>query len=167
MESTLEPRILRPRLLKPAETDCAGDMKPRRAGCRLVKLYPEGRRVGTMKVRLIKPPVPPEICAITTEPIGSVDAEVPFAPAGPPLSACPQLTCAELPCGHRFHASAILVHLLRNSLRCPLCRAGCDACARKTRLPRGEPWFTHTSTAVEADRAREREVRYDHSTVSL
>ena len=119
----------------------------RRCACRVLHLYPEGRRRGTMKVRLVRPPTPSEDCVITAEPIGSVDAEVPFAPPGlhAPLASYPHLTCARLPCGHCFHATAILVHLLRNCLRCPLCRAGCDAHARTSLLPMQEPWFALTS----------------------
>ena len=98
------------------------------------------------------------VCSITYEPIGSLDAYVPFAPPGlPPLSGHPSLTCGKLSCGHKFHASAILVHYMRNGMRCPLCRAGQDALPCSESFPKNEPWFQTTAANIAADIAVEME----------
>ena len=123
---------------------------------KIVKLYPDGKG-RCVRVILKKSPVPSETCSITTEPIGCIDVEVPYAPSDKPFvfDALPHLTCGEMPCGHRFHATALFVHLMRNGMRCPLCRAGTDRLPRKDRLPLVEKWFAHTVEAVERERARE------------
>ena len=130
----------------------------RAATTRVLRLFPEGRG-RSVKVLLRRPPTAPEeACPITSEPIGHPDVEVPYAPAGVQcvLASAPSLTCAQLPCGHRFHATAILVHMMRNGMRCPMCRAGVDALPKKSRLPANETWFTHTSAAVERAHTQDR-----------
>ena len=104
-------------------------------------------------VTLTGRPCTPELCAITCEDIGSPDAVVPFAPSNmTPLKAHPHLSCAALSCGHRFHASALLVHFMRNSLTCPLCRSGASTLPTKASLPiRKEPWFRETHAAITRD----------------
>ena len=123
---------------------------------KILNLFPEGKG-RCLRVELRVPPVPEEVCSITSEPIGSPDAEVPYAPEGRQgvFAALPALTCAQLPCGHRFHATAVLVHLMRNGLRCPLCRAGAGGVPRRSRLPLQETWFAHTAAAIERDRLSE------------
>jgi hypothetical protein len=94
-----------------------------------------------------------ETCPITCDEIGCPDTVVPYAPAGlKPLKAYPDLSCAQLACGHRFHAPALLVHFMRNSLTCPLCRAGANTLPTKSSLPiRLEPWFRQTYDAISLD----------------
>lgn len=48
------------------------------------------------------------------------------------LNAC----TAAMPCGHLFHVSAIVLHLLTNSQRCPLCRRGVDTPLPLASLPK-------------------------------
>ena len=79
-----------------------------------------------------------EHCSITLEPIGEPPASLQFIP----LSRNPLLTCAEMEvCGHRFNAMALIAHFAKNSMTCPMCRAGLaknrmDVCAS---FP-NEPW---------------------------
>ena len=67
---------------------------------------------------------PEEECTITLEPIK--DYRLPFLPDGPQcvLESLPNLTKASLPCGHGFNALALLYHFAKNSMTCPICRAG-------------------------------------------
>ena len=41
-----------------------------------------------------------------------------------------------LPCGHHFHPSAIALHFLVTSMRCPVCRQGYDGCMEVKHMPR-------------------------------
>lgn len=44
------------------------------------------------------------------------------------FSEFPHLSCAEITlCGHRFDVRALLIHFMRNGMRCPLCRAGVNS----------------------------------------
>ena len=109
-----------------------------------------------------------EHCSITLEPIG----EPPLALQFPPLSSNPLLTCAEMEeCGHRFNAMALIAHFARNSMTCPMCRAGLannpmDVCAS---FP-NESWttaplltkFTCTPSAWNDDYHDESEYDSDH-----
>lgn len=69
-------------------------------------------------------PAPEEECTITLEPI--VDYRLPFLPDGHQsvIESQPTLTKASLPCGHGFNALALLYHFAKNSMTCPICRAG-------------------------------------------
>ena len=91
-----------------------------------------------------------ETCPITCDEIGSPDTVVPYAPSDlTPLKAHPELACAVMSCGHRYHAPALLVHFMRNGLTCPMCRAGTAALPTKTSLPiRQEEWFRKTYDAI-------------------
>ena len=104
-------------------------------------------------VTLTAAPLLTELCPITCEEIGNPDTIVPYAPSDiTPLHMQPHLSCATLVCGHRFHASALLVHFMRNRLLCPLCRAGTNAMPTKTCLPlRQEKWFRQTYEAIIKD----------------
>lgn len=69
-------------------------------------------------------PRPDEECSIALESIP--DYRLPFLPDGPQpvLESQPALTKACLPCGHGFNAMALLYHFAKNSMTCPICRAG-------------------------------------------
>lgn len=43
--------------------------------------------------------------------------------------------CLQLECQHKFHVSCIAIHFLTNSMRCPVCREGCDSQMSLTSLP--------------------------------
>jgi len=81
------------------------------------------------------------ICAITQDEIGSVAYTTPYfcgsascgkrkapcsdGPCPPVLSKHPHLHCIQLPeCQHYFDARALVIHFMRNSMTCPLCRGG-------------------------------------------
>lgn len=66
-----------------------------------------------------------EECSITLEPIQ--EYTLPFLPDSVPpavMPSQPNLTKASLPCGHGFSALALLYHFAKNSMTCPICRAG-------------------------------------------
>jgi len=80
-----------------------------------------------------------EVCPITHEPMGSPSYTVPYYQGSkkrrkkqaeeegcpPVLSKHPHLQCAQIvECKHSFDARALMIHFLRNSMTCPLCRAG-------------------------------------------
>lgn len=69
-------------------------------------------------------PGPDEECSITLEPIG--EYSLPFLPDGvrSVIPTQPALAKASLPCGHGFSALALLYHFAKNSMTCPICRAG-------------------------------------------
>lgn len=76
-------------------------------------------------VLALSEPSPEEECSITLEPMR--DYRLPFIPeeaANCPVEGEPALTKASLPCGHGFHALALLYHFAKNSMTCPICRAG-------------------------------------------
>ena len=113
---------------------------------KVVNLFPEGSGGRKIKVLIKRTPSPEELCSITSEPIGSADVEVPYAPSDKHciFSHLHHLTCAEMPCGHRFHATALLVHLMRNGLRCPLCRSGSDKLPRYLQLTSPQLLYYHS-----------------------
>lgn len=45
-------------------------------------------------------------------------------------------SCAELPCGHTFHVSALALHFLSLDMRCPVCRRGPEGRMHVASLPR-------------------------------
>ena len=45
-------------------------------------------------------------------------------------------SCAELPCGHTFHVSALALHFLSMDMRCPVCRRGPGGRMHVASLPR-------------------------------
>ena len=45
-------------------------------------------------------------------------------------------SCAELPCGHTFHVSALALHFLSLDMRCPVCRRGPGGRMHVASLPR-------------------------------
>jgi hypothetical protein len=72
-------------------------------------------------------PVEDEECSITLAPIR--EYRLPFMPEDEEAPNCvvegaPQLAKASLPCGHGFNAMALLYHFVKNSMTCPICRAG-------------------------------------------
>lgn len=69
-------------------------------------------------------PGPDEECSITLEPIR--EYTLPFLPDGvrSVIQTQPALAKASLPCGHGFSALALLYHFAKNSMTCPICRAG-------------------------------------------
>jgi hypothetical protein len=83
-----------------------------------------------------------EVCSITMEPMAQTPAMPGVSKDTVPLAKYPHLTTAELECGHRFNAMALIVHFARNSMQCPLCRAGApDAkLALHQSFPQ-EPWI--------------------------
>lgn len=81
-------------------------------------------RSKTLVLRLSEPAADEE-CSITLEPIR--EYRLPFIPEEAQHCAVegePALTKASLPCGHGFHALALLYHFAKNSMTCPICRAG-------------------------------------------
>lgn len=46
-----------------------------------------------------------------------------------------QYNYIQLECQHKFHASSIALHFLTNSMRCPVCREGCDNAMKLTSIP--------------------------------
>ena len=81
------------------------------------------QRSKTLLLQLSEP-APDEECSITLESIP--DYRLPFLQDGPNsvLETQPNLTKASLPCGHGFNALALLYHFAKNSMTCPICRAG-------------------------------------------
>ena len=88
-----------------------------------------------MPILLLPTTLTDEPCSITHEAIGSPTYTVPYygntkkrkkqQGCPPVLSKYPHLQCAKIAeCGHSFDARALMVHFLRNSMTCPLCRAG-------------------------------------------
>lgn len=75
---------------------------------------------------LSKPATEDEECSIAMEPIS--EYRLPFLPEGSRHESVwedkPSLTKASLPCGHGFNALALMYHLSRNGMTCPICRAG-------------------------------------------
>ena len=67
-----------------------------------------------------------EECPITMDPIA--EYRLPFYLPEPCtlLLSRPKLTKATLPCGHGFNALALVYHFTKNSMTCPICRAGHD-----------------------------------------
>lgn len=45
-------------------------------------------------------------------------------------------SCAELPCGHTFHVSALALHFVSRDMRCPVCRRGPEGRMYVESLPR-------------------------------
>ena len=93
-----------------------------------------------------------ETCSITLDPIGTNPDTLLGVPIGPktvPYSARPTLTAARLSCGHCFNGMALLVHMAKNSMQCPMCRQG----SRRERLdlrltfPK-EPWVDAIESSV-------------------
>lgn len=104
-----------------------------------------------MGVELCKPREG-ECCPVTCDAIGS--GGVPHVPSGvrSPLAGFPELTCMQLPCGHRFEGTAVIVHFLRSAMQCPLCRAGVGERMDPVRSLRGERWLqTATRSIAMAD----------------
>jgi hypothetical protein len=73
-------------------------------------------------------PQPEEECCIAMEPILEHRVEwMPLEGVEPqpgPLLSQPSLRKATLPCGHGFHALALLYHFAKNEMVCPCCRQG-------------------------------------------
>jgi hypothetical protein len=83
---------------------------------------------GQKLVRLeLSEPQPGEECCIVMEPIAEHRVEWLPDPGGPQPGAIQgreALTKATLPCGHGFHALALLYHFAKNEMTCPCCRQG-------------------------------------------
>ena len=83
---------------------------------------------GQKRVRLeLSEPQPGEECCIAMEPIA--EHRVEWLPAGPErqpgaMQGWDALTKGTLPCGHGFHALALLYHFAKNEMTCPCCRQG-------------------------------------------
>lgn len=87
----------------------------------LARAYQRGKK---LEISLSEPG-PNEECSITLDPIS--DYRLPFLPQEVPscvMTGEPGLTKASLPCGHSFNAMALLYHFTKNSMTCPICRAG-------------------------------------------
>jgi hypothetical protein len=93
-----------------------------------------------------------ETCSITLEPLGTNPDTLLGVPIGPkmvPHGSRPTLTAARLPCGHCFNGMALIVHMAKNSMQCPLCRQG----SRRDRLDLrltfpNEPWMPAIESSV-------------------
>jgi len=81
--------------------------------------------IATSDAMIIKLTIPEEDeeCVITMEKISSyklefLDSDLTF------FEEYPDVRKAQLPCGHSFHALALLYHFSRNGMSCPCCREG-------------------------------------------
>lgn len=118
-------------------------------------LYPPHNPQAIVALKLRPPDAEKDLeeCAITGEPFSNKFPMVPYAPCGMPvLRLHPDLNVGELPCGHSFHAAAVLVHFLYRNLTCPLCRAGPAGQPAEVCLPPNEPWFQSTLHAITMQR---------------
>jgi hypothetical protein len=92
------------------------------------------------------------ICSITLEHIGcnpDTLLNIPITASVGPVAAKPLLTAARLPCNHTFNAMALVVHLAKNNLQCPMCRKGSphDRLDLNKTFP-GEPWVTAVEASI-------------------
>lgn len=87
---------------------------------------PRAQRGSKTLVLRLSEPAADEECSITLEPMR--EYRLPFVPEEEAQNCVvvgePALTKASLPCGHGFHALALLYHFAKNSMTCPICRAG-------------------------------------------
>lgn len=94
------------------------------------------------RVFLSKPLNSEETCSITLEHISinpSIhDFQIPYVP----VAACPDHSCIELSCKHRFNGMALLMHFCSNSMTCPMCRDGlADSVLNYSLSFPEEPWI--------------------------
>jgi len=78
-----------------------------------------------MIVKISKPEENEE-CIITMESMSSYKLEF-LESDSSVFEDLPEFRKASLPCGHSFHALALLYHFARNSMACPCCREGSEA----------------------------------------
>lgn len=95
-----------------------------------------------LRVFLAKPLNTEETCSITLEPISENpsihDFKIPYMPH----SQCPDHSCIELSCKHRFNGMALLMHFCSNSMTCPMCRDGLpDTVLNYSLSFPNEPWI--------------------------
>lgn len=107
----------------------------------------------SIRALLTKPRNSEETCSITLDPIHE-DAEIHgFKIQYTPMQRYPRHTCIQLPCQHRFNGMALLIHCVRNTMTCPMCRAGLHESMDFFRTFPNEPWheimlnISHTHNA--------------------
>lgn len=139
-------------------------------------------RTETVSIRLSHPTSEEEECPISSEVIGSTAYEPPYVAIHSPetpsrkktkyndsssaatrfFSDHPTLSCAEMVlCGHRFDVRALLIHFMRNSMSCPLCRAGVSngsVLSCKTSFPQ-EKWICEAENRIQIEKAKEENLR--------
>lgn len=95
-----------------------------------------------INVQLTRPLHDSEICAVTMDLI-----DKPFDMNGAKLDFVvfrlkPDYGCMQLSCNHRFNTAALLVHFVKNSMTCPVCRQGLNSERLSlTSSFAGEPWL--------------------------
>ena len=94
-----------------------------------------------------------EACPISQEPMAEYDLE--FLPGVTWSERSPAHRRLTLPCKHAFSAMAVAYHFAKNSMECPLCRAGCGAPMSPACLPRH--FKESLLLRLEAERVRERD----------
>jgi hypothetical protein len=113
-----------------------------------------------------------EECSISSEIIGSEQYVAPYTRVSNKrkksmIPKCkffvehPELYCAEMECGHRFDVRALLIHFMRNSMRCPLCRAGVDAMLSCKQSFPGESWMCEAEERIASEIQKEEETRQE------
>jgi hypothetical protein len=76
------------------------------------------------------------------------------------FSEFPSLSCAEMICGHRFDLRALLIHFMRNTMNCPMCRGGKSniALSCKTSFPH-EKWMCEAEERIQSELRREEDAQ--------
>jgi hypothetical protein len=145
------------------------------------KLCLNKERTENVPIFICQPNQEDEQCPITAENIGSPSYTPPYCEGldeprsdGPkakktkfepkknvPLfSDFPTLTCAEMLCGHRFDARALLIHFVRNSMSCPMCRGGVSSSTLscKASFP-NEKWLCNVEERILSEMQREEDTQ--------
>lgn len=120
---------------------------------------------------LLSAPEPEEPCPITSETIGSSTFSPPYVKIRTqqpkrakfkhttdlPFSDGANLSCAQMAlCGHRFDARALMIHFMRNSMSCPICRAGHSVPLSARQSFPDEPWICEMEEAIHEEARREK-----------
>ena len=113
-----------------------------------------------------------EECPISSESIGSTDYIPPYSSYSEnkrkrvkhqvPQEAFtehPNLYCAQMECGHRFDSRALLIHFMRNAMKCPMCRAGVKSNVSCKRSFPEEKWLCEVEGRIAEEIRNEEEMR--------
>jgi len=104
-----------------------------------------------LRVNITVPKNKDEICSITLDPIHENPTMHEFKITNTPIQSKPRHSCIELQCSHRFNGMALLVHFAKNSMTCPMCRAGIqDKMNFWASFPH-EPWLEIMQNIIASD----------------